>query len=283
MIGINIDLSELKGLSEGIEAALKSASEEAAKNLSAMLYAKAVELANERLHTRRKKFIEALSQSEEGGIYILSLDESVNWIDDGMEPHSMVENLLKSPKAKRAKDGSSYLVVPFEHGPGKGPAQNSPEQQGLVDAIKSEMKRQKIPFSKVERDKSGKPKMGLLHKFNVKTPNKTSDGPGQGWGPTGQPRQGPNANQKLSQKKKTPGGGGTPHLHGVSVYQTPDGKGGAKRSIMTFRIVSSKHGGDRWKHPGLEGVNIMADTFDWANEEIDKMTPQLLDMLMSKL
>lgn len=37
-------------------------------------------------------------------------------IEDGIQPYDMKPGLLNSPKAKRNKDGSRYIVVPFRHG-----------------------------------------------------------------------------------------------------------------------------------------------------------------------
>jgi len=284
MYYLNIDISAITDMGKEFESALKAATEEAASNLADLMHAHAVELASQKLNSRRKKFVEALSTTVEGGVHILNLAEHAIWIDDGMPEHSMLENLLKSPKAKRAKDGSSYLVVPFDHGPGKGPTNSTPDQQNLVAAIKTEMKKKKIPWAKTETDSSGKPKFGKLHSFNVPTPNSSGGGRGQGWGPAGKPKQGPNPSQAHSQSKKTQGGGGTQFLHGVAIYQTPDGAGGAKRSVMTFRVASSKHGGDRWKHPGLEGTHIMDETVKWAMEEIEKeIGPKIVESILAKL
>jgi hypothetical protein len=193
----------------------------------------------------------------------------------------MIEDLTSSPKAKTAKDGSRYLVIPFQHGPGKGPTNTPASSLDIVGAVKSAMKARKIPWAKIERDDQGRPKLGKLHKFNVQSPMKTGQGPGQGWGPVGQVKQGPNDRQKVG---GGPGGGGTPFLHGVNVYQHPDGKGGVKRSVMTFRIVSSKHEAPRWDHPGLEPANIMDDVAKFAEEELEKtILPKLIESLSSKL
>ena len=61
-----------------------------------MLHAKAVELSSEKLHSRREKYIAALSLKEEDGAFILALDASANWIESGMPHHNMLESLLKN-------------------------------------------------------------------------------------------------------------------------------------------------------------------------------------------
>jgi len=280
MFHVNIDLSALEGLKD-FSTALKAAVDEAQRDMGAMAHAKALELANERLHSRRQLFVDALTVKEEDGATLLVLDGSARWIDDGMPEHSMLDALLASPKAKRAADGSSYVVVPFHHGPGKGPTNTPASTQDLVGAVKNEMKRRKIPWGKVERDDQGRPKLGKLHGFNVShAPLKTHPGPGQGWGPVGDVKQGPNQRQRVG---GGPGGGGTPFLHGVAVYQHATSGGGVKRSVMTFRIASSKHEAEgRWKHPGLDPVHIFEDVAKWAAEELDKtVVPKILEHLNS--
>lgn len=279
---MNIDLSGLDGL-KALSDELKNLGKQASAELAQMTYAKAVELAGERLKSTRQKYIEALSVSEQDGLWVVSLDASMRWRDDGMEAFDMKEGLLASPKAKRAEDGSTYVVVPFEHGPGKGPTNSTPEQLDLVDTLKAEFKKRKIPWAKVERDSQGRPKIGRLHKFNVEdAPLKTKHGPGQGRGGIGDVRQGPNMRQRAG---GGPGGGGIPFLRGVAVYQSHGEGGGVKRSVMTFRIVSSKQQGqDIWHHPGLEGAHIFDAAWKWALEEVEKsVLPRIIERLGERL
>lgn len=283
LFSINIDSSDFKGLGDGLESALQEACEEASRDLAAATHAKVVELASEKLHSRRRAYVEALSLHQDGDIWVLALDGSAAWIEDGMEPHNMLEALLSSPKAKRAKDGSTYMVVPFEHGPGKGPAEDTSEHQDLVGALKTEFKKRKIPWAKIERDDQGRPKLGRIHKFDIDhQPTKTHEGPGQGRGPVGDVRQGPNERQAVG---GGPGGGGIPFLRGVAVYQNAGKDGQVTKSVMTFRVASSKHEGqERWNHPGLEGTFLFDQAWAWAMEEIEKnILPKLAESVWSKV
>jgi len=281
MFYVNIDMTGLAALGQELEGAMKSAMLDAGRELSAQAHARAVELANAKLNSRRQMFIDGLHMKEEDGVFILSLDAKVSWIDDGMPRHNMIEDLLKSPHAKRAKDGSKYMVIPFNHGPGKGPTNTPASTLDLVGTVKAEMKSRKIPFAKIERDDQGRPKTGMLHRFNIdNSPTKTGGGPGQGWGPVGAVKQGPNMRQKVG---GGPGGGGIPFLRGVAVYQHAMDGGGVKRSIMTFRIVSSKMESPRWDYPGVEPTNIFAETAKWCDEQVDKMIPQIIDSVTSKV
>ena len=262
-----------------LEKTLGDAAKQVNRDLAQMTYGKAVELASERLHSRRQMFIDGLSTYEEEGVWILHLDASVGWIEDGMPEHNMLDNLLSSPKAKTAADGSTYLVVPFHHGPGKGKGSTTPAQQDLVSTLKSEMKKKDIPWAKIEVDGNGKPKLGKLHSFDImNSPIKTHHGPGQGRGPIGDVRQGPNMRQRAG---GGPGGGGNPFLQGVGVYQKENSKGKVQKSIMTFRVASSKHRGqEMWQHPGLAPVAILEESVKWAKEQLEeKIVPRFMSTL----
>lgn len=270
MLFIKLDLSELlplKDLKQKVDATMKSA----VRDLTVATHAHIIEKASSKLHSRRQMYIDSLSFKQVGqDTWVINLDAKARWIEDGMEPHNMLDALLKSPKAKTAKDGSKYLVVPFGHGPGKGPTSTTTAQQSLIQTIKSEMKERDIPFGKIERDQSGQAKLGKLHSFNVTdAPLKTANLPGQGKGPIGQVMQGFQQNQMRS-------GSGIPFLQGVNVYQKlvkgPGGKQTVKRAIMTFRIASSKHReqSGRWDHPGLKAVNLFEEAQTWALEKWEK-------------
>ncbi len=209
----------------------------------------------------------------------ITVAEGASYVCNGVlihnSPHDMLEQLLASPKAKRAKDGSTYLVVPFDHSPGSSTSNTPASSMPMVDAVRKEMKKRKIPWGKVERDDQGRPLLGRLHRFDVKQPEKTGYGPGQGHGPVGDVRQGMNQRQRAG---GGPGGGGTPFLQGVHVYQHQEGQG-VKRSVVTYRIASSKQQGQgMWRHPGLDPVRIIDDTAEWCLDQVDRViVPALLD------
>lgn len=272
MFTINLDIGEVVKLSDELGGAATEAMKKAGDALTKMTEAHIKEQASKKLHSRRQLFIDSLSTQQVGDdTWLVVLNAKAVWIDEGMPAHNMLDDLLRSKKAKRAKDGSTYVVVPFNHGPGKGPASTTPAQQDLIGTIKSEMKRRGIPFGGIEKDASGADKLGKLHSFDVtKLPKKVTEGPGQGHGPVGEVRQGPT---------------GIPFLQGVSVYQKKGADGKTKKSIMTFRVASSKHRGQgRWDHPGLEAMNFMEDAVKWAQEQWDKeIAPQVLDWVLAKL
>ena len=257
MIFFHLDVSDLIDLSEFKDKTI-AAAKDALRDLSAQTHSHIVEQVQAKLHSTREKYLEALSFKQiDDDSWIINLDSKALWIEEGIEAnHEMIDDLLKSPKAKTGKDGSRYAVIPFEHK--KNPTASTSSQKSLTDTIKGEFKKRKIPYGKLELDGAGNPKKGLLHSFDIKNaPLKTAHSPGQGKGPIGKPMQGPT---------------GIPFLQGVRVYQKevegPDGKMKVQKSIVTFRIVSSKHKGTgRWTHPGLEAKKFLDDAYDWAVEQ----------------
>lgn len=277
-----IDLGALVQLGETLEEEnVKGLATKAVHDVAAATHAHIIEQANVKLHSRLKPFLDGLKiEAEDENTWVIALDKSVRWIDDGQEPHSMIEDLLTEKpgskgKVHTAKDGSRYRVIPFDHGPGKGVTSTTSAQQSLISTLKSEMKKKGIPFGKMETNSDGTTKTGLLHSFDIKhAPLKTVGygAAGQGWGPVGKVKQGPT---------------GIPFLQGVRVYQNKvqgkDGKEKIKKSIMTFRIVSSKMSGSgRWYHPGLPPENLFEDAVAWAQKEWEENAmPQLVEALLA--
>lgn len=267
MIILNVDLSAVLDLKAELKPKIESALQEAAKTLALQAHAHIIEQVQQKLHSTRDKYLGALTfEQVSPDAWVISLDKSAMWIEEGLEAHEMIDDLLSSPKAKMSKDGGKYMVVPFKQN--KNPTQQTRAQKDLTDTVKSELSRRQIPFGKLETDASGKPKLGLLHKFDItKAPTKTQQGPGQGHGPIGAVRQ---------------GNTGIPFLQGVRVYQKEikdaEGKSKTVKDIMTFRVVSSKQkGSGKWVHPGLEARSFFDEAHDWALSQWEtKIVPEIL-------
>jgi hypothetical protein len=270
---INIDLSQIEGLVD-IQEGVDRIADTAAESLAGMVHARVTELANEKLHTRREMFIEGLKSTRVSeGLYIISLDAKVRWIDDGQPAHSMLDKLLNGPKAKTDNEGNKYAIVPFNHGPRNGPDSTpvTPAAGDLISTVKKAMQKANIPFGKIEMDAAGKPKLGKLHSFSINNkPKKVANSPGQGKGPIGSVRQGPT---------------GIPLLQGINVYQSKRDDGSIKRSVMTFRVATEKHGSQsRWEHPGNAALNMMEDAAKWALETWEKeMSPAILNKILMEI
>lgn len=271
---IDLDISKFVDLEASIEKRVKEACEIGVNLLVPAVHAHMLQLANDRLHSRREMFVDALSKPVQEGenTWLIILDKKARWIDDGMERHEMIDDLLAGRNGKppkKAADGSRYRAIPFMHGPGKGPTNSIKAQQDLTNTIKDFLKKANnkytgekgVPYAKLEMDSHGNPRMGLLHSFDVKTPIRNDSGRNQGWGPIGQPRQGPT---------------GIPFLQGVRIYQqmvkNKDGSESVKRAIMTFRTVSDKmKNSGRWMHPGLPPANIFKDSYEWGQKHWEEV------------
>jgi hypothetical protein len=284
---LNLDLSSIADL-VSMKPIVEKAMKEAARDLAKMTEDKIKGLARQRLKSRYKLYVDGLSTRQvDEDTWLVILSGKVKWIEDGQESFNMLPWLLKSKKAKTAKDDSKYLTIPFEHGPGKGPTSeggaSGAAEQDLIAAIKSQLKginkarkangESPVPFGSLEKDANGAPLIGRLHSFDVThAPLKTHDGPGQGKGGIGEVRQGPS---------------GTPFLQGVNIYQTPytdaAGKQRVRRSVVTFRTVSSKQKG-LWEHPGNDAVNLMEEGLEWARREWETtISPEILESIVTSL
>ena len=247
----NIDFETILAAHESDIAGLTKDLSEAVAGLAAQTHAHVVEMANERLHSRREAYVNALKFEEvQPGLWVITVTQPAMWIEEGQEPHNMLDDLLKSPKAKTAKDGSKYLVIPFKHD--KGPTQQTAHAQGVTQMLKQELKKRGVPYKKIENGPDGKPKLGLIHTMHLggeKRPHWTS-----------------------------------PILDGVRIYQraTKNGKGvtSVSRSIMTFRVASSKQKGTgKWDHPGSAPVKLLDEAFNWCEQQWDN---EILPAILSK-
>lgn len=274
MFYINLDASGLITLL-GTGKAAKRALKNAGSMLTAQTREHIVEEANKRLKTRRQMYIDGLSAFQENEhTWVISLDAKVRWIDDGLQPHNMLNDLLKKAKKVNEKTGGRYVAIPFQHK--KGPTQMTPAQKTLTDTIKAEMKKFGVPYGKIETHPDGTPRMGVLHRFDIsQVPLKSAQGAGQGWGPIGEVRQGPT---------------GIPFLQGVQVRQRmaidKKGKEYVAREIMTFRIASDSQRSQpgRWDHPGLPAVPLIEEAAQWAKDHWEKeVSPKIMDMINAEL
>jgi hypothetical protein len=275
LLKLKFDLGPLTQLEEKMRTSLSDILREEGENLAMQSHAHVLELAAAELHTRREKFVKGLKFDQVSQhTWMIVVPSEIVWIEDGLpENYEMLDHLLKSPKAKIAKDGSRYVIVPFEKNNGK--TDNTDYGREMRVIIQKELARRKIPFDRIERNEDGSAKLGLLHQVVIPDsvhPLKTDSapGPGKGKGPVGQPKQG-----------RT----GVPFLSGLRIYQrmAQDGFGRPRvnRHIMTFRVASSKQDrGSDWVHPGSAPMKFLDRTYDWAVKEWeDKIKPQILKRL----
>lgn len=253
---IKIDTSgiaqQFKELAMEVEQDLKKG----VASLASMTHARVVEMAGGELHSSRKKFMDSLGFEEvTDGVWVVSVGEGGLWVEEGIEPNTdMKPDLLKNAK-HTSKDGHKYRVIPFDHG--KAPSQMNGYAQGVVAKIRANLKKEGVPFKKIEKDGNGNPLLGKLHSF---------------------PKAGASDAEVKRWTGDTPGKGNTPVLKGVSIYQTLTKTGNIRRDILTFRTVSDGPGSaGKWFHPGFEPKKFLDRAEEWAwREWEERILPEIL-------
>lgn len=214
-------------------------------NLAAITHAKVAEMANSELKTSRKTLTDNLGFEQiSPGVWVVSIDEKAMWIEEGIDSnHDMKPDLLKNA-TKVSKDGHRYRSIPFDHS--APPSQLTPTANHIVGMLKESLKKEKIPFKKIERNEDGTPKLGRIHSKNFGGP--------------------------------IPGKGNTPVLQGVNIYQSITKSGNVRRDILTFRTVSDGPGSQgKWIHPGKEPKHFLERAEEWAMKTWeDQILPEIL-------
>lgn len=242
-LSFNIDAAEIASAFKELALEVEQEISKSAEAVAAITYAKTVELANNELHSTLEKYKENLGWEKiEDGIYVVYLDEDALFIEEGIEANKdMKPDLLKNSKV--SKSGKRYKVIPFDHT--KKPQNLSTTAQSIVNELKTNLRAQRVPFKKIEKNQDGSPRIGMLHEFN--------------FGGT---------------KKNARWSAG--HLDRVRIYQNKDTNGNVRRDIFTFRTVSSDQEG-KWMHPGLQKKEFMDKAMEFAIKEWeDKILPEIL-------
>lgn len=246
----NIDAAKLAAQFKDLVLEVQQDLNKAVANLAAITDAKVKEMANEELHSSRQDFMDSLGFEEVApNVWVISVDESGMWVEEGIESNKdMKPDLLKNG-AKISKDGNRYKVIPFDYA--KPPSQMTSTTQMIVGAIKENLRKEKVPFKKIELNPDGSPKVGKLHEFNF-------GNPGGRMGSIGK--------------------GNTPVMNGLSIYQHITKTGNVRRDILTFRTVSSGPGSaGKWHHPGLAPKKFLDRALEWATREWEeKILPETL-------
>jgi hypothetical protein len=224
-------------------------------NLAGQAYEKAIELAQEKLKSRRDPFLNNLEFKKEGSgdraVYIIVLHDAGLWVEEGVEAHNMKDTHLK---------GKDKVVIPFNHN--KMQSSMMPQkQQQLYKEVKSFLKKQKISMTKPINDNSGKPI--ISSPGAVKPAASFSKVP-----------------SSIKSKKS-----GESVLNRLNVYQHStqgkDGKQKVSKTAMTFRTLSKNSGDNEWNVPDLKAANILDEVYSWILENYEKiLMEQLPDLIL---
>lgn len=202
------------------------------------------------------------------GFWVVEIDPSVAWIEEGRDPTFMGEWLLKESfnnggKVHRAKDGSKYRVIPFTHSRG-----NKVFNDNFVSDVKQAAKASGFKLNTIDRDQEGNAKIGILGKLQ--------------FGPS--VTQKTDANSQFFSKERSPSVAaelglqpykGKHYLADAVVTQRKVGKS-VKKEVVTFRVISSKHEAEnRWFYPQVPALNSIPAAYEYANKEWDKIMRSL--------
>lgn len=244
---INIDVASIAAQFKEMALEVEQDLRKGVANLAAMTHAKVAEMASTELHSSLKTLQDNLGFEEiSDGVWVVSIDEKALFIEEGIEPNKDMKEALLKNATKTSKAGYKYRSIPFDHG--KGPSQMTPYAQSLVNRIKQQLKQQKIPFKKIEKNPDGSPRIGKLHEFSIDS-------------------------EKPTRRANTPA------LKNVTIYQSVTKTGNVRRDIMTFRTVSaSPASADKWIHPGLTAKKFLDRAEVWALDVFEKeILPEILD------
>lgn len=197
------------------------------------------------------------------GMWVVELDEHARWLEEG-RPETFMGDWLLKPGAKgvkRAKDGSLYRAIPFKQTKGNAPAEGA--NAALAGIVKDYAKQNKISLTKVVNNPDGSPKLGVVHKLDIRPSDAAGFAPGLIFS---KPRT--DADAALSGLKAH---SGIFKLQGAIVVQRKNPrskKGKVIKETVVFRTISSKHKAEgRWMYPEVTPLNLFGQALDWANQQ----------------
>lgn len=217
------------------------------------------------------------------GLWVVELDPESAWLEEGRAETFMGDWLLRpgDKGVKRAKDGSLYRVIPMKQTEGKADAAGAKPM--FAQLVRNAAKKQNISLTKIERHENGAPKVGILHKLNIKPAYPQHVAPSD----FSRPRT--EAESLLSGLKAH---SGLFKLQGAVVTQKEkknklgeimrDKQGHAQvsRSTTVFRVISSKHKlENRWMYPEVKPANFFGQAERWAEERMNKAIKALEEEL----
>lgn len=200
-------------------------------------------------------------------LHVIELDPKAHWIEDGRPATFIGDWVLKSPKAKTAKDGSKYIAIPFKLASlkgGKGGTSSTPALEVMAKAALRGT-RPKIHATRTQYDEKGRPIHGKIRDVPIEEPGRHVGGF------YSRPRS-----AEMAAATGLPAHQGIFYGAGAQLRQTvtppkrPGGKPSVSRDIMTFRTLSSKHAMEgRWMYPEVKAFKGFEAAYEWAQQQLD--------------
>jgi hypothetical protein len=266
--------SHVGGVVGSITAAKLAAAQGAMRSVALSAEAQAKRMASMRLSGTAQMYIDALKFSKQGdGVYMLILGAEASHLEEGYPSFDMLAaGLARGPKSKVSKEGYRYVTIPFEHKqaaatPGHpehgSPVQIGQEQETTRGSLAADLKyaiQTANNALKMERravrTAGGAPVVG---KAWTMTPTSGGYSFKDVLGNIGQSRD----------------IGVSPLLSGLTAYQRIDRAGRVQKGYVTFRTASEKYQGQKWIHPGFDGIHVFRDLEQWVKTELDSMLREI--------
>jgi len=257
---LGLDISNLEsGILEQVEMAVGGIAR-AAKNHW-------VSLAQDRLHTSRETYVQGLRQAESfnrktvsgTSVYEIALvGRMPNNHEFGMASFDMKAvrpGWLGGGKARTAKDGHKFIIIPFSHSTSDGPRQNYTGKAAGVMTSDGDLKKhlrasvKKYGLDRMMRAASGRVVEGPVAKIPTKAPSVH------------------------------------PYLQGMVRIQK--GKSGFTKAgqrgesqLKTFRIMSENSDPGSWHHPGLNAANLLPEVEKYVESQLDNVMNMIAASLL---
>lgn len=246
---LKFDLSQLQEQMSYFKDLNKNVSK-ALDNLAGQAYEKAIELAQQKLKSRRDTYLKHLSFTKEGSgdntVYIIVLSEEALWIEEGVAAHNMKSTHL---------NGKDKVVIPFQHNKGI-PSMMPQKQADMYKEVKSFLKKNKMSLNKPILNKTGSP--------TISTPGNVKPAASFGSVPS----------KHVSKKS------GKSLLNNLNVYQhestSQSGKKKTTSTAMTFRTLSRNSSDSEWNVPNLPGAKILDEVYDWILQNYERILQESL-------
>ena len=218
-----------------------------------------IRLAQSRLKTSREIYVNGLRQAESftmkttgNTTYEITLVGNMpNNFEFGMNSFDMKAvrpGWLGGSKAKTAKDGHKYVVIPFRHSTSSS---DRFAYTGKAKAVDPDLKRQ---LRQAVRD------YGLDRMTRLGTGQVVS-------GVTARiPNRAP-VHQYLKGMVRT---------QKPMAGTTSTGKQRGSSTLTTFRVMSERSSPDSWIHPGLAAANLLPEVESWVDNQLGRMIETIL-------
>lgn len=242
------------------------------REITEMAYGRAQELAAERLRSTRQQYINGLKFEEAGeGIFVLSLDPSVAYLEEGFSAFDMIKaGLARGAKSQLNKNNERFVRIPFEHSKGaaspsspenKRPIQQSQGSQTTKGSLAADLKKLEQIFGANGQTKgpSGNDLTGKVWSMR-----KSTSGPQ--W----------NYQDALGRKDTQTVTGVSQLLSGLTKVQYEGKAEKTKSAYLTWRTATDKPGSGKWIHPGMAGAKIFPDVEKWIEEQFAAKVQELL-------